>query len=179
MYRSENLGIEWDENYKVKAPTNSALYWGIFDQWWKRYPLMGEGILVGEEYPKLTHLKQFFYDKFPHIEDMVGVSLENSDTVWDITKTAPFNVLFDWIICQAVLEHVSDPVAAVRNMVSVTNVGGMIYLHSHGPKFKEHRWPVDCWRFLRDGVVGLAEQTCCEIVDLLWTESHWFMLMKV
>jgi hypothetical protein len=77
-----------------------------------------------------------------------------------------------------VLEHVKDPVASVKNLAKNLNPNGFVYLHSHGPNFRYHPYPINCYCFFRDGIVALAELSNLEIVDMLWTSVHWFMLLK-
>lgn len=178
MFRTENLNIEWDESKRVKAPNKSGLYWGVFDKWWKEVSLFGNVLSVGDEYPQGRELKSYLSRRFPMIDNIFIDSLSDSDLDWNITEKFFYSVRFDWIICQAVLEHVSDPVAAVKNMAEVLNPTGFIMLHSHGPGFPEHRHPIDCYRFLRDGVVALANQADLTIIDMLWTDRHWFLFAK-
>jgi hypothetical protein len=39
----------------------------------------------------------------------------------------------------------------------------------------EHRYPVDCWRFYRDGFVALASWVDCEVLDVFtdWNRAVW------
>ena len=172
---TERLRIEWNGE-SIKAPNRSGIYWGVFDKWWEIFAMHGEVGMIGDEYPLGIELKSYLAERFPMIENIYLISLENSDVDWDITK--PITLSFDWIVCQAVLEHVKDPVAAVKNMTNALTDNGFLMLHSHGPKFKEHRHPIDCYRFFRDGVLALAELAELEIIDILWTEAHWFLLGK-
>jgi hypothetical protein len=178
MYITENLGIEWDETKRIRAPNRSGIYWGIFDEWWNNVQLFGNVLSVGDEYPQGTELKSFLSNRFPMIDHVYINSLSNSDLDWDITQPLTLDMKFDWIICQAVLEHVIDPVAAVYNMVATLDPHRFIMLHSHGPGFPEHRHPIDCYRFFRDGVVALANHADLTIIDMLWTNRHWFLFGK-
>lgn len=175
---SEKLHVYWDGS-KTLAPNRSGLYWNVFTLWWEITTLNGNGLIVGDEYPNGANLKSWLAGRHSMINNIFLASLSNSDINWDITTPLKTDMQFDFIICQAVLEHVKDPVSAVRNLGNVlTPNRGFLYLHSHGPKFKEHRHPIDCYRFLRDGVIALAELAELELVDILYTESHWFSLMR-
>ena len=178
MY-SEKLKIEWNGE-KVAAPNLSGLYWQPFTDWWEKFGLKMNGLLVGEEYPKGADLKEWFVKRYPEIDEVCISSLGNSDINWDITyskRWLPYSP-YQFIICQAVLEHVKNPILAVQNMGHLLNRQGMLYIHSHGPDFKEHRHPIDCYRFMRDGVLALAELSGLETVDILYTSSHWFLLLR-
>jgi len=58
---------------------------------------------------------------------------------------------FDVVISGQCMEHVEDLVAWVREVARSTRPGGMVCLISPW-KFREHRWPIDCWRILPDGM---------------------------
>lgn len=183
IYRSEKLSIQWDGKEKIKAPNRSGLFWKVFAEWWDIFPLEGKGLLVGENYKDNgTEMKGFFHKVSGKVTEVLLSDISNSDENWDITQ--PYsgykeNFEFNWIICQAVLEHVKDPVAAVRNLVEVLTWDGFLYIHSHGPEFGEHRHPIDCYRFLRDGVIALADLSGgARIVDMLYTKQHWFLLLQ-
>lgn len=177
MNTSEKLHIIWDGG-RIHAPNRSGLYWDIFSSWWDIFSLHGNGLLVGDEYPEAIDLKHWFIDRYPTIEFIFTTSLENSDINWDITTPLKTDMRFDWIVCQAVLEHVKNPVAAMRNLGNILNPSGLLFVHSHGPKFKEHRHPIDCYRFMRDGIIALTEEAELDLVDILWTEAHWFTLSR-
>jgi SAM-dependent methyltransferase len=177
MIFSEKLHIGWDGS-SVKAPNRSGIYWDIFPKWWNIFSLQGNGLLVGDEYPHIIDLKVWFINRYPRINNMWCTSLENSDFNWDITTPIGKNIKFDFVICQAVLEHVKDPISATKNLANVISKNGFLFLHSHGPRFKEHRYPIDCYRFMRDGVMALMEFSELKLVDILYTDSHWFTLSR-
>lgn len=181
IYKSEKLSINWDGRAHVKVPNRSGLIWSVFKEWWDIFPLRGHGLLVGEEYNDGGVEVKSFFSGIGETEDIIISSITDSDVDWDITTPYmgihdPF--LFDYIICQAVIEHVKDPVRAVENLVDVLLPEGFLYLHSHGPAFKEHKHPIDCWRFLRDGVLVLGNHDSARIVDMLYTDAHWFLLLQ-
>jgi SAM-dependent methyltransferase len=63
--------------------------------------------------------------------------------------------LFTRIECDAVLEHVEDPVAVMRELTRTLAPGG--YLHLVTPFCHPyHEYPIDCWRFTPEGLKRLA-----------------------
>jgi SAM-dependent methyltransferase len=62
---------------------------------------------------------------------------------------------FDVVISGQSFEHIEFPWVTMLEVERVLRPGGLCFLvvPSTGP---EHRYPVDCWRFYRDGVVALA-----------------------
>jgi len=46
----------------------------------------------------------------------------------------------------------------VPELVRVLKPGGLLAIHTHW-KFPEHRYPVDCWRIMPDGMRYLFDMT--------------------
>ena len=58
---------------------------------------------------------------------------------------------FDIILSGAVMEHVTAIWNWVPELVRVLKLGGLLAIVTHW-NFQEHRYPVDCWRILPDGM---------------------------
>jgi SAM-dependent methyltransferase len=69
---------------------------------------------------------------------------------WSEGKTPIGIYSFDSVLSQALLEHVCNPFQAVQNMVNLVKPGGTIVIHTVRPGFRQHRFPVDCVRFMPD-----------------------------
>lgn len=70
---------------------------------------------------------------------------------------------FDVVVSGQALEHVEFFWLVVAEMVRVTRQGGLICIVV--PRgFDEHRYPVDCYRFLADGMVAIARYVNLEIL---------------
>lgn len=71
--------------------------------------------------------------------------------------------VFDVVLAEQVLEHVVDPVRALRNMAALCRPGGLVVVTTPF-LIKKHEIPKDYWRFTEDGLrlllgrVGLAEE---------------------
>lgn len=63
---------------------------------------------------------------------------------------------FDVVLCEQVLEHVNDPITAVRTLVSLCRPGGWIVV-STPFLVRLHRHPYDHWRFSPSGLQILLE----------------------
>ena len=153
-------------------------YHGLLKKWWDHFGLEGRGLIIGEEgdegeYGK--HIKEHLKKTYPKITEVFTASFHSADIIWDITKPLKTERGYDWIICQAVLEHVTDPVSAVKNMIAVIKQNGFLYIHTHGWAFGEHRWPIDCYRFYRDALIAWAELANLEIADMVWSPKHVFV----
>jgi SAM-dependent methyltransferase len=184
-YKTEILGLplEIRNGFWVgglfKSNNLAKGYHGILAKWWSLTELAGKVAIVGESNREENDIKRRLLENYPKISEILTIDLENADIIWDITtELKDPNEHFDHIICQAVLEHVKDPVASVKNMAMLLNENGFMYLHSHGPDFPYHPYPIDCYRFQRDGTIALAELANLNIVDMYWTKSHWFLLLK-
>ena len=80
----------------------------------------------------------------------------------------------DVIISGQAFEHVEYFWASMFEITRVLKPGGLavIIAPSNGV---EHRYPVDCWRFYRDGFTALAKHVGCEPVDVFtdWNRAVW------
>lgn len=189
--KTEILKIEIEEDTawvggRWEMPNSSNGYYGLLKTWFDHFGLKGKGLLIGE---RTQEVKSVFQSAFPEAEfqtadfsDSVGnIKQESPDIHWDICnpfQTKDLNMKVDFVICQAVLEHVIDPYGAVYNMLSVLKKGGRLFIHTHSPQFQEHRFPIDCYRFLRDVWTEYATAFEVDIDDLLWLDRHCFVVYK-
>lgn len=97
---------------------------------------------------------------------MIGCDLaagDNVDIVVDLT--APFkdiskamgNRRFDTIFCVSVLEHIPNIFAASKNITSLLNPGGSMYI-SVPFVFRYHGYPGDLWRFTPEAIKYLFSE---------------------
>lgn len=178
--KSEKLGIQFKESKKgakwEKWEGWYRPYHAILIKWCHHFGLNGAGLVIGEEGQGGQNTKELFEETFSVKAYTVG--LANADIVWDITTPLQTNKKYNWIMCQATLEHVTDPVAAIKNMAKLLNVGGRLYLHTVGPEFPLHRRPLDCYRYFRDALIAFAELANLEIDDICYTKSHCFAVYR-
>jgi SAM-dependent methyltransferase len=73
---------------------------------------------------------------------------------WDLCTSDFPEASFDLVICEQVLEHVPDPVAAVRSLRSMTREGGAVFV-STPFLLRIHGHPNDYWRFTPAGMERL------------------------
>lgn len=158
--------------HSIPVKNVSRKFDGLLVQWWEYFRLTGKGMVVGDG-GHCDAVRTELMELYPEITSLHVVDLHDADIIWDITEPPggiPHD--YDWVICQATLEHVYDPVSAIRNMLEVLRPGGLLYIHTVGPQMKVHRCPVDCLRFLRDFFVILENELKTEIVDMLVTGYH-------
>lgn len=86
---------------------------------------------------------------------------------------------FDIVISGQAFEHIEYFWLTIAEMTRVLKEGGLMCIIA--PRgFREHRHPVDCWRFLEDGMIALARYTSLVIVyartdfpPRLWQINKW------
>ena len=81
---------------------------------------------------------------------------------------------FDVVISGQALEHIPYFWLTAFEIARVLKPGGITMLIAPSGGF-EHRYPVDCWRFYRDGMAALAELVGCDVLDAhtSWTAEPW------
>lgn len=83
----------------------------------------------------------------------------NVDVVADAPFCYPFeDGMFDVVISGSTMEHVTAVWRWLPELVRVVKPGGWLVIITHW-QFKEHRYPVDCWRILPDGMTYLFDET--------------------
>lgn len=72
---------------------------------------------------------------------------------------------FDWVISGQCIEHVENLHLWIKEVARVLKPGGLCCII--GPNtFKQHRYPVDCWRIWPDGMRFLLSQIAhLEVVE--------------
>jgi SAM-dependent methyltransferase len=105
------------------------------------------------------------------IEAGANVDIVVADA-YDWTEIASDSI--DVIVSGQAFEHVEYFWASMFEVVRVLKPGGVavIIAPSNGV---EHRYPVDCWRFYRDGFSAVARYADCEVVDVFtdWNRAMW------
>lgn len=107
-------------------------------------------------------LREFLAEQFPG-SNLVGCDIsagEGVDVVLDITASSQVvtstlnNKTFDTVFCVSVLEHIPDVFSACRNISSLVNSGGALFI-SVPFVFRYHGYPGDFWRFTPEAVTYL------------------------
>jgi SAM-dependent methyltransferase len=110
----------------------------------------------------------------PIVEDMgfrsyTGLDIEdgpNVDVVLDITGEIPAEHLrrYDVVISGQALEHVRQPWRFVEGCRDTLAPGGLLIVIAPW-SFAVHKYPIDCWRVLPDGMQGLFDWVGIHMVD--------------
>ncbi len=95
-----------------------------------------------------------------------GLDIEKGPNV-DIVPENPYawkeidTESFDVIISGQAFEHIEFFWLTIAEMARVLKKDGLLCIIAPNG-FKEHRYPVDCWRFFSDGMVALARYVSLE-----------------
>jgi SAM-dependent methyltransferase len=94
--------------------------------------------------------------------DYTGLDMRDGPNV-DIVPETPFvypfhNDRFDVVISGSTMEHVTAIWEWVPELVRVLKPGGTLIIITHHA-FPLHRYPVDCWRIMPDGMAYLFERS--------------------
>jgi SAM-dependent methyltransferase len=87
----------------------------------------------------------------------------------------------DIVVCGQVLEHCSNPFKLADEMIRILKPGGWLFIVA--PYFiAQHRHPIDCWRFLPDGMRELFPDDLvkCETAYIKFGDLSdcWFVGQK-
>ena len=129
-----------------------------------------ENEVVMKHYPAITELYSVDFKPF---------KIDKKGIVWDICR--PFFGNHNWvdfIICNAVLEHVIDPFGAMKNLTDILVPGGLMFIFTVGPGAPYHRYPIDCYRFYRDVFIEYAKEFNLKIEDMAFPDSSCFIVYR-
>jgi SAM-dependent methyltransferase len=162
------------------VPNLSGFYHDILRAWWEIHGLGVRCLLVSET----RAVARVFQGSWPgtrFVTTDLHVELQSQpecDFVWDLCSTAPpdgHREAFSSVICQATLEHVLDPVQALRNLAGVLHPGGMLYVQTHTSAYPYHGYPRDHLRYFPDWFQDVGDLLgTLSLVELLCVDGHAF-----
>ena len=102
----------------------------------------------------------------------------------DVVFKEPYNWQFkdnsfDVVISGQTFEHIEYPWLTIKEIERVMKPGGVgcIIAPSEG---YEHRYPLDCWRFMPDGFRALAKWAGLEVIDVYKEDNNiWKPLILI
>lgn len=125
----------------------------------KKYEPKGSVLDVGSSNVNGTYKSLF--------TDYTGLDMEAGDNV-DIVAENPYafpiaDDSYDNVISGQTFEHSEFFWVTMQEMVRVCRKGGYIVVIAPAV-WEEHRYPVDCYRFLTDGMIALARWCGLEVL---------------
>lgn len=118
-------------------------------------------------------------DLFSELQEAAYGDDGRPDFVWDVTTPLQSSDTFNSAIAFALLEHVIDPIMAIRNMLECLEKTGYLYIMTHSPSFHIHRYPCDYIRFNKDFWLDLpaylkrSYDLEVNLSDLYWYDGVW------
>lgn len=123
---------------------------------------IGKVLNAGSGYRDITG---FIKGKVYNLDLANSPNAEKIDIAGSILKIPIKDDFFDSIICNAVLEHVSDPNKALSEMYRVLKRKGYLYLCTSFMQ-PEHKDPEDYWRFTKDGLATIVKNNKFKIIKI-------------
>jgi SAM-dependent methyltransferase len=152
-------GVEWsgDESAWIELPNLSGGFHVALKTFWDAHGLGRRCLLVSEN-PAVRDVlaEQYAGTEFVISDlhsDLMPPTSGVPDIVWDVCDAPPpalSMAVFDSVVCNALLEHVLDPVGALKNLASLLAPNGHLYAFTCTPSFHLHRYPRDYVRFHLD-----------------------------
>ena len=132
---------------------------------------LGSCIVFGSGQEKLGSYRQFFTNKKWHYKGADIIKGNNVDIVMEDGYKFPFsNNKFDLVISGQTLEHIEYPWVWFKEIKRVLKKGGICCIIAPF-RSKEHKSPVDTFRYYPDGMKALAKWSELEIVKTE-TDGH-------
>jgi len=166
------------------VPNISRFYHGILRDWWGIYGLGKDCLLMSESIETRKAFSLAFpQTKFTATDYYVDMqSCAQTDVIWDMCLPSVPESLgrgFDSVVCQATMEHVWNPEAAMKNLFSVLRPSGKLYLHTHTPCFPYHDCPRDYLRFWPDWFADVGRHfSDVRLLELLCVSGHAFAVYE-
>lgn len=124
------------------------------------------------------------YEKtwFADAESYIGADFVTERSTPDVVASAmdlPFpDETFDTVVCTEVLEHVPDPLRALKEMRRVLKQGGALVLTT--PMYwPRHEVPHDYFRYPYDGLIRLIEESALDLVRMFNRGNAYAFLGQV
>lgn len=151
----------------------------VIKVWMDYFNIYGVGLGIGQN-DEYKPENRAVMENYPDITDLYSVDFDpNTDgIIWDICKPYKRKNWVDFIICNAVLEHVIDPFGAVKNLTDVLVPNGLMFIFTVGPGAPYHRYPIDCYRFYKDVFIEYAKSFNLKIEDTVFSGSSCFIAYR-
>lgn len=132
------------------------------------HPAPGKVLDVGSAIVKGRTIASSYRTIFPQSWQYTGCDIvegPNVDVVMERDDILPFpSNTFDVVISGQCLEHSKRPWLLVREMGRVVKAGGKVFITSPW-SWHIHRYPIDCYRILPDGMRVLLEDA--GLIDIM------------
>lgn len=122
-----------------------------------------------------------FMKRYSGIE-YIGIDIESGPNV-DIVMTGPYTIPLDdnsvdTVISGQCLEHVNNPFKLVLESARILKQGGYMLLTAPF-QWREHKYPIDTFRYLPDGMRALMEEAGMTVIKTYLNQNDcWGIARK-
>lgn len=106
----------------------------------------------------------------------IGIDICEGDGVDIVVPeigTWDFGELFPVVISGQCLEHVRMPWIWIQQLVQLVEPGGLVFIIAPW-QWRVHKWPLDCWRILPDGMNALFDYAGLESIEVGIVDNDCF-----
>jgi hypothetical protein len=115
-----------------------------------------------------------------HFKQYIGVDIASGDNVdYVVPENGKWTQVpkVDVVISGQCMEHVRRPWQWINQVADVIDTGGILTLIAPW-QWEIHRYPVDCWRILPDGMEALLAEAGLEILEVGVDQNDCFGVAK-
>jgi len=141
----------------------------------KRHVFSGTLLDVGS-YHVETDTVGTYRDVLPPTVIYTGLDMRAGPNVDIVAEPYRFDIpdgSYDVVISGQCFEHVEYPWMLIAEMARVCVPGGLVVVIAPY-KWRVHKYPLDCWRFLPDGMTALFKWAKLQVLECetLGTDTH-------
>jgi len=159
----DNVGKDF--RCSVPAHDRTFLHTLMLEASLKQCGVFVKGITLDVGCGRKPYEKTFFAGAEKYIGMDYLTDRSTPDVVGSATDIPLPDVSFDTVVSTEVLEHVPDPLKALREMYRVLKPGGYLIL-STPMYWPRHEVPHDYFRYPYDGLLHLVKESGFELVEL-------------
>jgi SAM-dependent methyltransferase len=168
---------DFPKDFKCSVPTSGRgyLHTLMLETALKRCGAYVKGVTLDVGCGRKPYEKTFFAgaEKYVGLDYLTDRS--TPDVVGSATDIPLGDAGFDTVVCTEVLEHVPDPLKAMREMYRVLKPGGYLVL-STPMYWPRHEVPYDYFRYPYDGLLHLIKTSGFELTQL-YNRGHSYVFI--
>lgn len=167
-------------NFKCSLPTTDRVFLHtlMLEASLKQCGVYVKGVTLDVGCGHKPYEKTFFAGAEKYVGMDYLTDRSQPDVVGSATDIPLGDASFDTVVCTEVLEHVPDPLKALREMHRVLKPGG--YLILSAPMYwPRHEMPYDFFRYPYDGILHLVKEGGFDLIKLFNRGRSYVFLGQV
>lgn len=156
-----------DKHFKCSVPTSDQCFLTkiMMEGGLKQCGAYVKGVTLDVGCGRKPYEKNFFAGAEKYVGMDYLTDRSTPDVIGSATDIPLADTSFDTVVSTEVLEHVPDPLKALREMYRVLKPGGYLIL-STPMYWPRHEVPYDYFRYPYDGLLHLIKESGFELVEL-------------